>query len=59
MTFSLIFSSVKIALSLLKIKKIWNRSLHDKIFIFVVVGAVHCVPTAVHAQGIPPGFLQA
>jgi hypothetical protein len=36
----------------------WNGSLHDKILIFVV-GAVHCVPTALHAQGIPPGFLQA
>ncbi len=25
----------------------------------VVAGSVHCVPTALHAQGIPPGFLQA
>ncbi len=51
---------MKISLSLLKIKKMsmdleWIP-LHE-IFVVVVVGAVHCVPTAVHAQGIPPGFL--
>ncbi len=37
----------------------WVPALPNLHYFVVVAGAVHCVPTAVHAQGIPPGFLHA